>query len=107
MRLSKLLISIFLIVSISCKNSSDGFFPNEIKLLKVEKLQKYKSYLFINDSISFSGTYFFEDSSGIILYDQIKIGDIIINDGFPRQYLDLRKKDTGDTLRFYVFGFKQ
>lgn len=99
-----ILISIICILTFSCYRKNSTYPPRNLAI-PIEKLRLYKSYLFINDSLSFSGTYFkkslIPDSDKDILYNQIKVGDSLITDNYPEKYIIRRRN--GENVIFYTW----
>ena len=99
LKLTSIIFSFLLLYS--CREKDTEFFPQSIKSVEVMSIDKYKGYIYLNDSIVFTGAY---SKKGTFNYldDNLKIGDIIINKGNPRDSLWVYSKERKDTTGYYL-----
>lgn len=87
----------------SCTERHDPYPPKNMTLY-IEDLKFYKGFIYINDTLSFTGVYFkYTDSlklnKDIELYNCIKYYDTLITDNNPDKYVIIRRN--GEDEIFY------
>ena len=87
------------------KDDSQAYAPKNA-MIPIEKVKLFKSFLFINDTLSFSGAYYLIEGAGInekeeVLYGNLLVGDTLITDNNPEKYV-VRRRDGVDT-KFYTW----
>lgn len=86
----------------SCGDRDSGYFPQSIKSVEVVSIEKYKGYIYLNDTIVFTGAYYRKGTLNA-LDDNLKIGDIIINKGNSIDSLWIYSIRSRDTTGYYTY----